>query len=169
MAVGENKSVTVEPLGVFRVRVEETAEQDMGDRGHAHGCTRMARVGLGDNVNRKGADGVDGNGIGVCGLERRHLQKDQLVLAGASELALTMTEDGGCVRDGRVGCIIKSWSWNSVVGRRFLDRRGAWERKMSWREMRQKMNPAPSKAHFELSRGQKRSLTLAAPLLLHVQ
>lgn len=78
VAVGEHKAVTVEPLGVFRVRVEEPAEKDVGDGGHAHGCTRVARVGLGDNVDREGTDGVDGDSVGIGGLEGRHLRIQRL-------------------------------------------------------------------------------------------
>lgn len=101
MAVGEHKAVAVKPLGVFGVRVQETAEENMRDGGHAHGGTGVARVGLGDNVDRKGADGVDGNSIGIGGLEGRHLRIQRLALVGAVAGQLDTHDDSrrwGCGR-----------------------------------------------------------------------
>jgi hypothetical protein len=42
--VREDKSVAVDPLGVLGVESHELVPHDVGDRGHAHGRTRMARV-----------------------------------------------------------------------------------------------------------------------------
>lgn len=45
VAVGKHETVAVEPLGVLGVEGHELVEQDVGDGGHAHGRTGVARVG----------------------------------------------------------------------------------------------------------------------------
>lgn len=45
MAVGEDESVSVDPVGVLGVEGHVLVEEDMGRWGQAHGGTRMARVG----------------------------------------------------------------------------------------------------------------------------
>lgn len=49
--VRENESVTVDPLGVLGVELHEFVEQDVGDGSHAHGRTRVTRVGLGGGID----------------------------------------------------------------------------------------------------------------------
>lgn len=44
VAVGQNEAVTVQPLGVLGVELHEVVEQDVGNGGHAHGGTGVARV-----------------------------------------------------------------------------------------------------------------------------
>jgi hypothetical protein len=49
--VRENETITVGPVGVLGVEVHELVEQNVGDGGHAHGGTGVARVGLGGGIN----------------------------------------------------------------------------------------------------------------------
>lgn len=44
--VRKNKAVAVDPVGVLGVERHELVEQDVGHWGHAHGRTRVTRVGL---------------------------------------------------------------------------------------------------------------------------
>lgn len=60
VTVGQDESVTVVPFGVFRVGLHESGPQDVGGRGHAHGCTGVTRVGLGDDIGGKGTDSAEG-------------------------------------------------------------------------------------------------------------
>ena len=46
MAVGENETIAVDPVGVLRVEAHEFVEEDVSDGGHAHGGTGMAGIGL---------------------------------------------------------------------------------------------------------------------------
>ena len=62
VAVGEDEAVTVDPLGVGRAEAEELGPQNVGDGSHAHGCTGVTRVGLGDHI---GGEGTNGAGISV--------------------------------------------------------------------------------------------------------
>jgi len=41
----ENEAIAVDPLWVAWVESHELVEQDVGDWGHAHGCTGVTRVG----------------------------------------------------------------------------------------------------------------------------
>lgn len=47
----EDKSVPVDPIGVLGVELHELVEKDMGNRGHSHGCTRVAGVRVGDRIS----------------------------------------------------------------------------------------------------------------------
>lgn len=47
----EDKSVPVDPAGVAGVELHELVEKDMGNRGHSHRCTRVARVRVGDRIS----------------------------------------------------------------------------------------------------------------------
>lgn len=47
----ENETITVDPVGVLGVEVHELVEQNVGDGGHAHRGTRVARVSLGGGIN----------------------------------------------------------------------------------------------------------------------
>ena len=58
VAVGKDETVTVDPLGVGGGEAEELGPEDVRDGGHAHGRARVARVGLGDDVGREGANGA---------------------------------------------------------------------------------------------------------------
>lgn len=49
--VRENKAITVDPVGVLGVEAHELVKQNVGDRGHAHRGTGVARVGLGGGIN----------------------------------------------------------------------------------------------------------------------
>ena len=49
--IRENKTITVDPVGVLGVEVHELVEQNVGHGGHAHGGTRVARVSLGGGIN----------------------------------------------------------------------------------------------------------------------
>ncbi|GAB1459121.1 hypothetical protein MASR2M50_08950 [Thauera sp.] len=68
MAVRQHEAVAVGPLGVGRVVLEVVAPEDFGDLGHAHGCARVAGVGLLHRVHREGADGA-GDGVEDRGLD----------------------------------------------------------------------------------------------------
>jgi hypothetical protein len=58
MSVGHHKPVTVNPLWVGGVVVQEVVVQHFGDVGHAHGRTRMSRVGLLNGIHGKDSDGI---------------------------------------------------------------------------------------------------------------
>lgn len=49
--VRENETVAVEPIGVLWVESHELVPEDVGDRGHAHGGARMARVGFDGGID----------------------------------------------------------------------------------------------------------------------
>jgi hypothetical protein len=49
--VRENETITVDPIGVLGVEVHELVEENVGNGGHAHGGTGVARVGLGGGIN----------------------------------------------------------------------------------------------------------------------
>lgn len=49
--IRENETITVEPVGVLGVEVHELVEQNVSHGGHAHGGTRVTRVGLGGGIN----------------------------------------------------------------------------------------------------------------------
>ena len=68
VAVRQHEAVAVGPLGVGRVVLEVVAPEDFGDLGHAHGCARVAGVGLLHRVHREGADGA-GDGVEDRGLD----------------------------------------------------------------------------------------------------
>ena len=51
--VREDESIAVDPFGVLWVESHELVEQDVGHRGHAHGSTRVARVGLSRSIDLK--------------------------------------------------------------------------------------------------------------------
>lgn len=58
--VRENKTIPVSPVGVLGVEAHELVEEDVGNGGHAHRGTGVARVGLEGGIDREGTDGVDG-------------------------------------------------------------------------------------------------------------
>jgi hypothetical protein len=47
----EDKSISVDPVGVLRVEGHELVEQDVGNRRHAHRGARVAGVGLGGGID----------------------------------------------------------------------------------------------------------------------
>jgi hypothetical protein len=51
VAVGQNKAVAVQPVRVLGVELHELVEQDVGNRGHAHGRTGVTRVCLGGGID----------------------------------------------------------------------------------------------------------------------
>lgn len=55
--IREDEAVAVDPFGVLRVEGHELVPQDVGNRGHAHGRTRVAGVGLGRSIDLEGAFG----------------------------------------------------------------------------------------------------------------
>ncbi len=58
MAIGQDETVAIGPVGVARVVLEVVVPQDFGDVRHAHWGSGVATVGLLDGVHTKGADGV---------------------------------------------------------------------------------------------------------------
>ncbi len=58
MAVGQDETVTVEPLGVVGVVLEETVPQHLGDVRHSHGGARMAGLCLLHRIHAQGTDGI---------------------------------------------------------------------------------------------------------------
>ena len=64
---GQDEPVAIRPVRVRRGVAEEAGPQDVGHRRRAHRCTRVARVGLLDAVDRERPDGVDGQLIEVRG------------------------------------------------------------------------------------------------------
>lgn len=40
----EDKSISVQPLRIFRVEVHELVEENVGGRSQAHGCTGMTGI-----------------------------------------------------------------------------------------------------------------------------
>jgi hypothetical protein len=53
--VREDETIPVSPVGVLRVEVHELVEEDVGDRGHAHGGTGVAGVGLEGGIDLEGS------------------------------------------------------------------------------------------------------------------
>lgn len=51
MSRREYKTVAVNEIGVFRIKVHELVEEYIGAGGHAHGHTWMATLGLLDGVD----------------------------------------------------------------------------------------------------------------------
>ena len=42
--IRENKTVPIQPMGIFRIEFHEFVEEDVGDGRHSHWCTGMTRV-----------------------------------------------------------------------------------------------------------------------------
>lgn len=55
--VRKNEAVAVDPVGVLGVEGHELVEQDVGHGGHAHGGTRVARVGLEGGIDLQSGGG----------------------------------------------------------------------------------------------------------------
>lgn len=66
VAVGEDEAIAVEPLGVLGVEGHELVEQDVGDGGHAHGRTGVARVGLERGIDLERDAGLAAMRCGVA-------------------------------------------------------------------------------------------------------
>ncbi len=59
VAVGENETVTVGPVGIARVVVHDAGPQHVGERGQRHGCTRVSGLGRLGRVHGDATDDVD--------------------------------------------------------------------------------------------------------------
>jgi hypothetical protein len=73
VAVREDESVTVVPLGVLGVEPHEPVPEDVCDRSHAHRGTGVAGVGIGRGIGSQNTDRVDGELVSVG---ERHLCYD---------------------------------------------------------------------------------------------
>lgn len=64
--VRKNEAVAVDPVGVLGVEGHELVEQDVGHGGHAHGGTRVARVGLegGIDLQSGGGSAIEAEEVG---------------------------------------------------------------------------------------------------------
>lgn len=51
VAVGQDETISVGPVGVLGVELHELVEEDVGSRRQAHGRTRMAGVCLGGGID----------------------------------------------------------------------------------------------------------------------
>src|SRR5215469_5993877 len=72
MALGQHEPVPVWPDRVAGVEAEKTLPQRIGDRGHPHRGSRVARVRLLDRVHAQCPDGVDRGGVRVLGRSSGH-------------------------------------------------------------------------------------------------
>ena len=77
MSGREHESITVGPLGVFGICVQEVAEEDVGHGCATHGETRVTGVGLqgGGEKNKKRVRMIDAERCGVnCSCDKVHLR-----------------------------------------------------------------------------------------------
>ena len=63
----KHKAISVEPLGVLRVVVQELVPERIPHRGTTHGQTWVAALGLVDRINGQHANAVDAEGVERCG------------------------------------------------------------------------------------------------------
>jgi hypothetical protein len=70
MTPGKNKSIPVNPGGIFGIVFQKPAPEHMGCGGKAHGSTGMSGVCLLDGIHGKGSDGINTLLIKVLGGSR---------------------------------------------------------------------------------------------------
>ena len=74
MTIRQHETVAVGPGGIGRVVAEVVIPQYFGDIRHAHGCPRVATIGLLDGIHTERADSI---GKITAGLHRSDTPEDR--------------------------------------------------------------------------------------------